>query len=176
MRVINLISISIKKNLWYNGSIIQFFKKEKIMSKYRSKSRELVLQLLFSLSFFDQRDRSIKNIIDDFENDFKDDEDFEIKYLDKEFCLKAITGIEENKLEIDELIRSKLKRWKLERLPKIDLSILRLATYEMKYEGLDPRIAINEAIILSKKYCSDKSPSYINGVLDSIKVEIKGGS
>ena len=60
-------------------------------------------------------------------------------------------------------------KWKLERLSKVDLSILRLATYEMCFKSLDPRIAINEAVNLSKKYSGDKSSSYINGVLNSIK-------
>lgn len=140
------------------------------MSGYRSKSRELVLQIMFGLNFFKNIDGNFDEIVDEFKLEFeKNDENIEMRFLNKEYCLEILNGIWSNKDKIDELIRNNLKKWKLERLPKIDLSILRLATYEMKFNNLDPRIAINEAVILSKRYCGDKSPSYINGVLNSIK-------
>lgn len=146
------------------------------MGSYRSKSRELVLQIIFGLNFSKNEINDYEGVINDFELEFKDNEDnVELKFLDKEYCLEILNGINLNQLKIDELIQQNLKKWKLERLPKIDLSILRLAIYEMCFNSLDPRIAINEAINLSKKYSSDKSPAYINGVLNSIKdVKLEG--
>lgn len=146
------------------------------MSSYRSKSRELVLQIIFGLNFFKNEINDYEEIINNFEFEFKDNEDnIELKFLNKKYCLEILNGIKLNQPQIDELIQQNLKKWKLERLPKIDLSILRLATYEMCFNSLDPRIAINEAINLTKKYSADKSPAYINGVLNSIKdVKLEG--
>lgn len=63
-------------------------------------------------------------------------------------------------------IKGNLKNWKIERLSKVDLSILRLCTYELKFEEDIPnRVSVNEAIELAKKYSGEKSATFINGVL-----------
>lgn len=147
-----------------------------IMSSYRSKSREIVLQILFGLNFNDYKTKDYEDVINSFEEEFREnDEEIDVKFLNKEYCQDVLNGIISNRVQIDNLIQQNLKRWKVERLPKVDLSILRLATYEMCFKNLDPRIAINEALNLSKKFCGDKAPSYINGVLNSIKdVKLEG--
>ena len=140
------------------------------MSSYRSKSREIVLQILFGLNFNDYKTEDYEDVINSFEEEFREtDEEIDVKFLNKEYCQDVLNGIIFSQVQIDNLIQQNLKRWKIERLPKVDLSILRLATYEMCFKNLDPRIAINEALNLSKKFCGDKAPSYINGVLNSIK-------
>lgn len=146
------------------------------MSSYRSKSREIVLQILFGLNFNDYKTEDYEDVINSFEEEFREnDEEIDVKFLNKEYCQDVLNGIISNQVQIDNLIQQNLKRWKIERLPKVDLSILRLATYEMCFKNLDPRIAINEALNLSKKFCGDKAPSYINGVLNSIKdVKLEG--
>ena len=137
----------------------------------RSKSREIVLQILFWLSFDNKKKiDDYEEVVEDFKLEFeKNDYGIDVKFLNREFCLDVLSGIKFNQLEIDELIQRNLKKWKLERLSKIDLSVLRLATYEMKFNSLNPRIAINEALELVKKYGSDKSVAYVKGVLNSIK-------
>lgn len=146
------------------------------MSSYRSKSREIVLQILFGLNFNNYKTEDYEDVINSFEEEFREnDEEIDVKFLNKEYCQDVLNGIISNQVQIDNLIQQNLKRWKIERLPKVDLSILRLATYEMCFKNLDPRIAINEALNLSKKFCGDKAPSYINGVLNSIKdVKLEG--
>lgn len=146
------------------------------MSSYRSKSREIVLQILFGLNFNDYKTEDYEEIINSFEEEFREnDEEIDVKFLNKEYCKDILNGIISNRVQIDNLIQQNLKRWKIERLPKVDLSILRLATYEMCFKNLDPRIAINEALNLSKKFCGDKASAYINGVLNSIKdVKLEG--
>ncbi len=68
--------------------------------------------------------------------------------------------------EIDEAIGAVSKGWKVSRMAKVDLALLRLAVYEMKYEEDIPvKVAINEAIELAKQYGSDDSPAFVNGVL-----------
>lgn len=136
----------------------------------RIKSREIVLQILYCLNFYNKKIDDYEEVIDEFNMEFKEnDEEIGIEFLDKQYCLEVLSGIKFNQFEIDELIQKNLKKWTIERLSKIDISVLRLATYEMKFESLDPRIAINEALELVKKYGNDKSVPYINGVLNSIK-------
>ena len=68
--------------------------------------------------------------------------------------------------EIDEMLNKHVTGWKTSRMNKVDLSILRLAVYEMKYdEDVPVGVAINEAVELAKKYSGDEGPAFINGVL-----------
>ena len=91
-------------------------------------------------------------------------EDEEKKYFDT-----VTTGIAEHKQEIDKMILSKLKNWTIERIFKIDLAVLRLAAYEIVYfENMPPKVAVNEAVELAKKYGNDASSTFVNGVLREI--------
>ena len=87
----------------------------------------------------------------------------------KEYIEDAVLGIEENKKEIVGLIEKNLKSdWKIERISKIDLAILKLAIYEIKYKDLPFKVVINEAVELAKKYGEDSSKNFVNGILASI--------
>ena len=78
-------------------------------------------------------------------------------------------GIEEKHEEIDAIIEKNLKNWKIERISKVNLAILRIAVYEMKYvDDVPDKVALNEAIEICKKYSDEKSVSFVNGVLDAI--------
>lgn len=80
----------------------------------------------------------------------------------KEKCQKVAENIE----EIDAAVNAVAKGWKTGRMGKVDLTLIRLAVYEMRYEEDVPvNVAINEAVELAKKYGTDDSPSFINGVL-----------
>lgn len=84
---------------------------------------------------------------------------------------KLVKAILEISGQLDAFIEQHLKDWHITRLTKIDLSILRLAIYEMLFvddEKIPKKVAINEAIELAKKYSDDKSPKFINGVLSNI--------
>ena len=70
--------------------------------------------------------------------------------------------------QCDEVIVDSTIKWRLSRLSPVDKSILRLAVYQLKYcDDIPPRVVMNEAIELAKEYSSDKSPSFVNGVLDA---------
>lgn len=87
----------------------------------------------------------------------------------KEYIQDAVLGIEKNKQDIESLIEKNLKAdWKLNRISKIDLSILKLAIYEIKYKNLPFKVVINEAVELAKKYGEDSSKNFVNGILASI--------
>ncbi len=89
-----------------------------------------------------------------------------------EYIKDAITGIEKNKETITKLIEENLKsNWKIERISKIDLSLLELAIYEIKYKEVPYKVAINEAVELAKKYGEENSKTFVNGILASIVKE-----
>ncbi len=88
--------------------------------------------------------------------------------LDDPYITDGFSGTFENIDEIDSLISESAIGWKLGRLSRVSHAIMRLACYEMIYTDLPVRIAINEAVELAKKYDHDQSPSFINGILNSI--------
>ncbi len=91
-----------------------------------------------------------------------------------EYIKDAILGIEKNKEEITKSIEKNLKAdWKIERISKMDLSILKLAIYEIKYKEIPFKVVINEAVELAKKYGEDNSKNFVNGILASIVKEQK---
>lgn len=92
-----------------------------------------------------------------------------IKYIKN--CFK---GINENIEEIKELVSKNLTdKWTIDRISKIDISILKLAIYEMIYTKVPYKVVINEAVEIAKKYGEDSSKSFINGILASIVKEKK---
>ncbi|MFR5877038.1 MAG: transcription antitermination factor NusB [Eubacterium sp.] len=85
-----------------------------------------------------------------------------------EYAKELYDGVTKSTDEIDEIISSYSNGWKLSRIPKVNLSILRLAVYEMKYvESVPDSVAINEAVELAKKYSGKEDASFINGILGS---------
>lgn len=93
------------------------------------------------------------------------------------YAQKLLAGVDENSEEIDERIRQHAENWRLERMPVIDRSILRLAVYEMLFESSIPKIVIvDEAIELAKKFGSENSGRFVNGLLDGVlKAEAEAG-
>ncbi len=93
----------------------------------------------------------------------------ELMELDMEYIAHAVNGVFDNLSEIDEAIAAKLRGWTIRRLSRVDLSIMRLAVYEMKYmEGIPNAASINEALELSHIYSTEKAAPLINGVLGAI--------
>lgn len=88
---------------------------------------------------------------------------------ESEYITDIIEGTSKNLNEIDTLIETNLKGWKKNRIPKTDLSALRLATYEIMFRiDIPPTVSINEAVELAKKYGGNDSGSFVNGVLAQI--------
>ncbi|MFV3013703.1 transcription antitermination factor NusB [Clostridium botulinum] len=135
----------------------------------RRKSREVAMRLLFQTTLNGENlEEALENLKDvrESEDKEKDYESVDLKDVDIDYVKRIIKGIEKNKEEIDEKIKGNLKNWKIERLSKVDLSILRLCTYELKFEeDIPKRVSVNEAIELAKKYSGEKSATFINGVL-----------
>ncbi len=85
------------------------------------------------------------------------------------YARHLVEGTVDNRSSIDALIRRHAENWRLERMPAIDRNILRLAIYEMQYESDVPKVVIvNEAIELAKKFGSESSGRFVNGLLDGV--------
>ncbi|MBO5478667.1 MAG: transcription antitermination factor NusB [Clostridia bacterium] len=127
----------------------------------RTQAREEAFKLLYSMEI--QKENAQEQIELYFEaNNITDEKT-------REYMKDVWAGIEAHKEEISQKISSNLKAdWKLERLSKVDLSLLKLAIYEMLYRKIPFKVAINEVIELAKKYGEDNSASFINGILASI--------
>ena len=128
----------------------------------RTAIREQAFKLIYSLEV--QKQDNLQEAIDL----FLESNEIEDKSA-KEYINDAILGIEKNKEKIVEQIEKNLKKdWKIDRISKIDLAILKLAIYEIQYKELPFKVVINEAVELAKKYGEDSSKNFINGILASI--------
>jgi len=91
----------------------------------------------------------------------------------RDYLDRLIGGLEEHLPEIDRLLRGHTTNWKLERLAAIDRNILRIGTLELlAFEDVPPRVAIHESIRLAERYGGEKSPGFVNGVLDAVRCEL----
>ena len=106
-----------------------------------------------------------------FQMDFNETAEFDqvketpVEESDKAFILSEVEGVHEHMEEIDAIIEQSATGWDLSRMNKVELAILRLAVYEMKYGETPVGVAINEAVELAKKFSSDEAPAFVNGVL-----------
>lgn len=133
----------------------------------RSAIRELTFRLIYSLEI--QKTEELEEQIELYIecNDIEDNEA-------KEYIKDAVIGIKENTKEIQGLIEKNLKAdWKIDRISKIDLSLLKLAIYEIKYKNIPYKVAINEGLELAKKYGEETSKNFINGILASVVKELR---
>lgn len=125
----------------------------------RHKARKRALDILFEA---DQRASSLTQVLSD-----------RLARGDataNEYTELLVQGVSEHGSEIDELIETNAVDWTLDRMPAVDRAILRLATFELRWapDGIQPAIAIDEAVELAKELSTDESPSFVNGVLGRI--------
>lgn len=128
----------------------------------RRELRECIFQLLFRVEFNGQEEmpEQVSMFVDDMK------EENEVKAEDEAYISGKYEKIVEKIPELDAMLDEVSKGWKTSRMGKVDLTILRLAAYEMKFdEDIPEKVAINEAVELSKKFGGDESPAFINGVL-----------
>lgn len=126
--------------------------------KNRSESRDIIVKVLYQKYIFDNS--NIKYDINDLKK--------ELIEVSNEFIDKSIDGIIENQENITTLANKYLKDWTIDRLSKVDKAILSLGIYELLYTDTPSIVAINEAVILAKKYSDDKVVKMINATLDQV--------
>ena len=87
----------------------------------------------------------------------------------KEFSQKIVSGVCQHEEEIDVIIEHYSEHWRLKRMAIVDRNILRLAIFELMFcDDIPPKVVLNEAVELGKKFGSDKSGSFVNGILDKV--------
>ncbi len=129
-----------------------------------SKMREYAFMLIYEQEI--QKDYNEESIELFIENNDIDDKDA------RRYIRKTVNGVKANEAKLEEIIGTKLKQeWKLNRISKINLALLKLSIYEMLYAEVPYKIAINEIIELAKKYGEDNSAAFINGVLANVVKE-----
>ena len=130
----------------------------------RRKSREFALQALYQLDITKQ---DVIKALAQFQDHFLGNEERD------EFMERLVRGVLEHCQEIDRLIEKYSENWRLDRMNIIDRAILRMATFELLFcEEIPPKATLNEAIELGKRFGSEDSGSFINGILDRIQNEV----
>jgi len=129
----------------------------------RRKARECVLQMLYQL---DITGGDVSGVIEDYWNTNEAGDDI------RKFATEMVEGVTSNREVIDERISDRSTNWKLSRMATVDKNILRIAVYELSYRSdIPPKVTINEAVEIAKRYGTSESGAFVNGVLDNIAKE-----
>jgi N utilization substance protein B len=129
----------------------------------RRRAREIALQVLYQREL---NSLEVEEALNLFRNNF------EVWKGAMDFSERLVKGVEEHREDLDRVIEHYSSNWKVDRMAHVDRTILRIATYELLYcNDIPPRVAINEAIDIGKKYGSEDSGAFINGILDKVRSE-----
>ena len=127
--------------------------------KKRTRARELALQFLYQADLVGKQPSEIDDFLRDEERDAET----------RQFAHRLIEGTLESRDEINEMIQDVAQNWNISRMAVVDRNVLRLATHELLHcEDIPPKVAINEAIEIGKRYSTQNSGAFINGILDKI--------
>lgn len=141
----------------------------------RRQSRELTLQFLYQYDVLmetGEGEGGCKDLVDA----FWDNLEVTVDESAEEFARVLMLGTCENIDSIDRIIECYSEHWKVPRMPKIDRNILRMAVFELVYlGGIPPAVTINEAIELAKKYGTEESGAFVNGILDKVRIAMSRG-
>ena len=131
----------------------------------RRKARELTIQVLFHMEFSPGTPDEVFDLIC---------ENFDSSEATRAFSKILVRGVCENREYLDELIRGSSKNWRLERMSKVDKCILRLGVFEILFiKDIPTKVSFDEAVELGKKFGTEESGAFINGVLDNIFYRLK---
>ncbi len=129
----------------------------------RKMAREGAFKLIYQIPFHTEQD--LESVMEIF---FSSDEGEKLDGKDKDYISLTVKGCFSNIETIDEKISASLKNWTIERISKVNLSIMRLSLSEIDYADVPFQVSINEAVELAKKFSDDDAPAFVNGVLADI--------
>ena len=131
----------------------------------RRKAREDTLRILFRLEF---ENKQIEKTLDQYWKSKKASEEI------KEYSTWLVNGVISDQAKIDNIIQQVSEHWRISRMALVDRNILRMAVFELLYEEkIAPAIVINEAIEIAKKYSGEEAATFVNGILDAIRKDLK---
>jgi N utilization substance protein B len=126
----------------------------------RRRARELAVQVLYHLEY---NPGSPEESFDTVCKSFLPPKDI------RPFAKELVLGVWRNREDLDKLIRRASKNWRIERMSRVDRNILRIAVYEVLFMGdIPPKVSIDEAVELGKKFGTEESGAFVNGILDCI--------
>ena len=130
----------------------------------RRKARELALQVLYQIEFCNMEAGTAFDLFC---------QCFEVSKRAVPYARRLVDGVEERRTEINDLLSSYADNWRPERMSVVDRNILRLALFELCFDDEAPAtVVINEAIEVAKRFGTEESASFINGILDAVRVAI----
>lgn len=130
----------------------------------RTEARDMAFKFLYQVEVQKENNEEVVNL-------FLENNEIESKEA-RRYILNIAKGVNENLENINELIKKHLKQdWRIERISKVTLAILKLAIYEIVYEKIPFKVVINEAVELAKKYGEESSSAFVNGILASVVKE-----
>ena len=130
----------------------------------RTIAREISLQALFQQDLTDSKKEDLDDLL------------AEAAEGERDYARALVIGVLENKQELDSRITEVTDNWKLERIAAVDRAILRLGLYELlEMSEVPPKVVINESVELAKKFSTEKSGAFVNGVLDKIYQTMSAG-
>jgi transcription antitermination factor NusB len=136
--------------------------------KKRTRAREIALQFLY------QMDLRGADLLGEAKHFFRNEEEDKSA---REFAIQLVNGVAAHREELDQAIRAVAQNWEIARMAVIDRNVLRMAAFELFHcPDIPPKVAINEAIELGKRYSTQNSGAFINGILDKIKERARSGS
>jgi N utilization substance protein B len=131
----------------------------------RRQARELAMQALF---YMDMQNKASPQMLEHFCETFRPSKKSEA------FFFKLVSGVLETRVEIDALIERFSKNWKINRMSCVDRNVMRIAVYELLHcEDIPPKVSINEAVDVGKKFGTEESGAFINGIMDSIRTALE---
>ncbi len=139
----------------------------------RRKGREIALQILYQADWERQMDPQemeefATRALEEYEKDLAPANSVENPEL-RDFIRDLVTGVLQRRSRVDEIIKRFSKGWKIQRMAMVDRNILRLGIYELCFHpDIPPKVAINEAVELAKRFGDANSPAFVNGILDSV--------
>ena len=137
----------------------------------RRKAREAALQFLFQDDFSAEAGFDMEHLEERFELFCGL---YQVNKKAREYTLKLLSQILANKAKIDGVISESAKNWRLERIAVTDRNLLRIGVAEMLLsEEVPAQVAINEAVEIAKRFGGEESPSFINGILDAVKKNLR---
>ncbi len=129
----------------------------------RRESRQLALQMLYAL------DSNTAYTLRETLQTFREVQT-EVLPRVREFAEALVTGVYQHRTEIDAAITERSKNWSLARMPKVDVNVMRLAVFELKYRpDIPKKVTINEAIEIARTFGDKESPAFVNGILDDVE-------
>ncbi len=136
----------------------------------RHLARSIALQTLYEWDFHENKETDLESVIE------RNVGEFSKKNKEKDFIIELVKGVFLYKKEIDEVITAAAPEWPLDKITTIDRNVLRLGLYELIYgkkEEVPPKVAINEAIELAKRFGGSSSGKFVNGILGTIFKELE---